>query len=592
MNYTSRNDVPEKYKWDLTPLFASDEEWEVKFAELKKDLPSASAYVGKLADPDKLAEVFVLSDEISLRFEWLYVYANLKCYEDAREGKYQQMVARIGMCAAELSATYAFVTPEIIASYTKEQLIELSKDPRFAAHSHELVELARQKEHILTDKEERILAQAGTALRGYSAIFSRYDNADIKWNPVKVDGKKVPLSHGVYGELMLSPDRRVRKDAHNSMMQGYKDMINTISATYAGNIQADVFYAQVRGYKSCLARALDNDNLPEKVYTNLIRGVHRALPTLKAYLGYRKDKLGIRSHKAYDMYVNLEEAHNKKYEFDESFDMVLEGLAPLGEDYIALLKKARDERWIDVYETPGKRSGGFSWGTYGSPAYIMLNYNGTLSETFTIAHELGHSMHSYFSDHAQPYASAGYRIFVAEIASTVNEMILIKSLLKKAGPEEKKFLLGYQLDMFKSTIFRQTLFAEFEMQAHQVVEQGGGLSPDVLCDIYEKLIIKYYGKQFVTPMIRYEWARIPHFYTSYYVFKYATGLISACAIASDIMSGKEGAVENYMKFLSAGGSMDPLDILRLAGVDLMEKAPFDKAMQLFKDTLDELVALE
>jgi oligoendopeptidase F len=288
----------------------------------------------------------------------------------------------------------------------------------------------------------------------------------------------------------------------------------------------------------------------------------------------------------------IEKDKTKEISFDDAFQTVLEGLAPMGEDYVELLKKARRERWIDVYESTGKRSGGYSWGVYGHPAFILLNFNGTLSETFTIAHELGHSMHSYFSDNALPYNAAQYKIFVAEIASTVNETLLINHLLKTATGDRRKYLLSYRLDMFKATVFRQTMFAEFEEKAHEIVEKGGGLSAEVLSELYEQLNVEYYGKQFITPVIKYEWARIPHFYNSFYVYQYATGLISATAIASDILSGKEGAVENYKKFLSAGGSMPPLDILKLAGVDLTTSEPFEKAFKLFADTLKDLKSLQ
>ena len=592
MNYTDRNDIPQQYTWDLTPIFADNAAWEAQFDALKELLPQAAAFRGTLGDKEQLARLFELSDRASLMFEQLYVYAFLKFYEDTRVSENQQMVARISMTEADISGAFAWVQPEIIAAYGHDSLIALSKESQFAAHSHELVELARQKDRILSDKEEKLLAEVGPVLGVFHDTFSKYDNADVRFDPVMVDGKEVALSHGVYGELMESEDRTVREAAHNSMMGGYKALINTLASNYAGNVQGDVFFAKVRGYSSVLERALDGNNIPLAVYHKLIDQVHAAIPTLRQYMAYRKKALGLAEHKAFDMYAPVVSGVDKKYEFEESFAMVLEGLAPMGEDYIALLKKAKEERWIDVYESKGKRSGGFSWGVYGSPAYILLNYNGTLNETFTIAHELGHSMHTYFSDHALPYAAAQYRIFVAEIASTVNEMLLIRHLLGKATPQEKKYLLGYQLDMFKSTIFRQTLFAEFEMQAHNVVEQGGGLSADGLCEIYLDLIRRYYGEEFVTPMIQYEWARIPHFYTSFYVYQYATGLISAISIATDILEGKPHAVENYKRFLSAGGSMDALDILRLAGVDLTEDAPFEKAMRLFASTLAELEALD
>ncbi len=588
MKYNDRNSVPEKYKWDLTKLIESDDAWEERLNRFGESYKEIIEYKGKLKDKQVLLECLLLSSDLSLEFETLYVYANMRNHEDVRVGKYQQYVASLNNVASEFYGMMAYIVPEIIASYSVEQLLEISADPAFKAYSYEFKEYARKKDRILSEKEEMLLAKVSPVMDGFKNTFSRFDNGDIKWEPVKVGRKKVKLSHGTYGELMQSKDRAVRKAAHYSMFNGYKNMINTIASNYDGQIQSDVFSAKIRGFDSCLEYALDSDNIPKIVYENLIEQVHKAIPDLRGYLKYRKKRLGLRMHRAYDMYTEIEHNDAGKYEFDDAFELVLKGLAPMGEDYIELLKKAREERWIDVYETEGKRSGGYSWGVYGHPAYILLNFNGTLGEVFTIAHELGHSMHTYFSDNALPYDAAQYKIFVAEIASTVNETLLVRYLLKTADKDRKKFLLSYVMDMFKSTIFRQTMFAEFEKKAHEVVENGGGLSAEVLCGIYEDLVREYYGAEFLTPVIKYEWARIPHFYTSYYVYKYATGLISATAIASDILSGKDGAVENYKKFLSAGGSMAPLDILALAGVDLTSKEPFEKAFALFADTLKQL----
>ncbi|MBQ7653134.1 MAG: oligoendopeptidase F [Clostridia bacterium] len=592
MKYNDRKDIPEEYKWDLTQLVSSDEEWERLLAEFSEKKKEIVKFKGKLKDKATLLECFAFSDELELEFETIYVYANMKNHEDMRIGKYQQYVASLGNVVGEYMALSAFITPEIIASYSVEELNALSDDPAFNAHSYELKELARKKDTILSEKEESILGQASAIVSVFHDTFARFDNADVKFAPVKVGGKKVKLSHGVYGTLMQNKNREVRKAAHFSMFNGYKDMINTLASNYSGNVQADWMDARIRGFKSSLSRALDSTNVPVEVYNTLIEETHKALPSLKKYLTYRKKQLGVSEHKAYDMYANTEKYKAEEISFDDAFNIVLEGLAPMGEDYVELLKKARRERWLDVYESDGKRSGGYSWGVYGHPAYILLNFNGTLSETFTIAHELGHSMHSYFSDNALPYAAAQYKIFVAEIASTVNETLLINHLLKTATGERRKYLLSYRLDMFKATVFRQTMFAEFEQKAHEYVEKGGGLSAEALCDMYEKLNVLYYGKQFITPVLKYEWARIPHFYTSFYVYQYATGLISATAIASDILSGKEGAVENYKKFLSAGGSMPPLEILKLAGVDLTTPEPFKKAFALFADTLKELSSLK
>jgi len=592
MKFNDRKDIPAEHKWDLTLLLSSDEEWEKNLDAFTQKQKKIVDYKGKLGDKSELLKCLQFADELSLDFETLYVYANMKSHEDMRVGKYQQYVARLGNVMSEYMAGTAYIIPEIIATYDVEALNQLSKDPDFSAYSYDFKEYARKKDRILSEKEESLLAQASSVMGIFGDTFMRFDNADVKFKDVKLGGKKVKMSHGVYGTLMQNKNREVRKAAHYSMFNGYKDMINTLACNYAGNVQSDWFSARIRGFDSCLAHALDANNIPPKVYETLIEETHKAIPSLKKYLSYRKKKLGVKEHKAYDMYAVIEKDKTKEISFDDAFQTVLEGLAPMGEDYVELLKKARRERWIDVYESTGKRSGGYSWGVYGHPAFILLNFNGTLSETFTIAHELGHSMHSYFSDNALPYNAAQYKIFVAEIASTVNETLLINHLLKTATGDRRKYLLSYRLDMFKATVFRQTMFAEFEEKAHEIVEKGGGLSADVLSELYEQLNVEYYGKQFITPVIKYEWARIPHFYNSFYVYQYATGLISATAIASDILSGKEGAVENYKKFLSAGGSMPPLDILKLAGVDLTTSEPFEKAFKLFADTLKDLKSLQ
>ncbi len=592
MNYTDRKEIPDKYKWDLSLLIADESTWQPRLDAVQKEFAKLAEYKGRLSNPQVLLDFLKLNDKIGLELETLLVYANMKSHEDIRISKYQQMVAASGMAVTEYMATISFHTPEIIASYSEEQLIELSKKPEFKDYSYQLVEYARQKDKVLSEKEETLLAKADNVFSTFSDIFSRFDNADIKWQPIVVDGKETPISHGSYGALLQSKNRKAREDAHFSMFNAYKDMINTIATNYTGNVMKDVFLAQIRGFDSCLSKALYADNIPNVVYQNLIDSVMDATKDLQEYFEYRRQKLGIDKHHQYDSYVPIVGEDEEEISFDDAFEIVLEGLAPMGEDYIALLKKAREERWIDVYETKGKRSGGYSWGVYRHPAYILLNFNGTLNETFTIAHELGHSMHSYHSDNALGYSAAGYRIFVAEIASTVNEMLLIKHLLKTSEGERKKYLLTYLLDMFKSTVFRQTMFSEFERKAHEVVEKGEGLSAELLCNIYENLNKEFYGEDFLTPVLKYEWARIPHFYNSFYVYKYATGLISACAIASDILSGKENAVANYKKFLSAGGSMAPLDILKLANVDLTTKEPFEKAFALFKETFEELKSLD
>lgn len=588
MDYKSRKDIPEQYKWNLSLIFADVNAWEKAFAEASGYAEIMAKFKGKLGDPAQLLAFFRLSDEQGEVLNRLALYCNMRSHEDLRDNFFNELCGRFDNMVAQYSASVAFANPEIIASYSEEKLLAMSESPRFADYSYMLKELARNKKHVLSEKEELLLSQGSVVFGRNSTTFSLFDNADVKWEDAKDKrGRKHKMSHGAYGTYLYSKDRVLRKNAHNSMMKGYKDYINVLSSVYAGNVDKDLFLARARGFDTCLEKAMNSENVDVAAYNNLIDAVHKAIPTLKSYRNYRSKIMGISEAKAYDMYVNTEDTSDVKYTYDEAHDLVVKALSILGDDYVALLKRAKDERWIDVYETPGKRSGAYSWGCHTTLPYMLLNFMGTRNDVFTLAHEMGHSMHSYYSSQNQPIAKSSYEIFVAEIASTVNETLLLKYLLKDADKKTRRELLGYRLDMFKSTVFRQTLFAEFEKQAHEVVEKGGALSAGSLCGMYQKLNEEYYGKGYCTPYIKYEWARIPHFYTAYYVYKYATGLISATVIAEDIFNGKEGAVENYKKFLSAGGSMPPLEILKLTGVDLTTSEPFEQAMQVFKDTLKE-----
>ncbi len=592
MSYKSRAAVPDEYKWDLSKIFVSDEAWEIEFRAVNELISAMEQYRGTLAEQGMLLECFKHKDQLSMRFEKLYVYVNMKSHEDIRISKYQEMCSRIELASSEFAAKVSYIVPEIIASYTAAQLTVLSQDSAFSDYSYRLTELARRKERVLSDKEEIILARTGVIVEAFSSAFSKFDNVDVRWDDVKDSkGKTHSLTHGTYALIMQSKDRKLRKNAHYSMFGGYKAVINVLSANYTGSLQSDIFYAKARGYKDSLEHALDGENIPREIYDKLIIEVNKALPLMKKYLAYRRKKLGVSRHKAYDMYVNTERKKELRFQFSEAFAKVVEGLRPLGTNYLALLEKARQERWIDVFETEGKRSGGYSWGAYTTPPYILLNYNGTLRETFTIAHELGHSLHSCLSDASQPYAKAQYEIFVAEIASTVNEMLLIRHMQKTADSALKRYLSTYLLDMFKGTVFRQCLFAEFEREAHAGLERGEGLSSDILCSLYENLNKKYYGNGYITDVLKYEWARIPHFYNAYYVYKYATGLIAATAISESIFNGETGAVERYIEFLSSGGSKPPDEILKAAGVDLTSDIPYRKAFKLFSDTLKELIML-
>jgi len=582
-----RTDVAEKYKWDLSSILPEGK-WEEEFAALSAQKECMTKYVGTLGDKTRLLSCLREENALSVRLENLYVFAKMKQDENTALPEAQSMVGRVRTLAAEMSAASSFITPEIIASYTAEALAALSEDPAFADYSYMLTELARNRKRYLSDKEERILAKTAQIAGGYQNAFTMFDNADVKFRDVHdEEGETVHLTHGVYSELMMSEKREVRKEAYESMFTAYKEMINTIGALYLGNVEKDEFYAYFRGYKTALEMCMDGENVDVKAYENLLKSVNKGISDLHKYLDVRKRRLGLPALTMYDMHVPLVTGADLRLSYEEAYDLVIRALSCLGEEYVSLLKQARDGGWIDVYETENKRSGAYSWGTYTSHPYVLLNYKETTHDVFTIAHELGHAMHSYKSDAAQPYPKAGYEIFVAEIASTVNEMLLFRYLLKE-GKADRAYLLSYLADMFRTTFFRQTMFAEFELAAHTKVEEEGTVTPQALSDIYAELNAKYYGKEPTDELISYEWARIPHFYNSFYVYKYATGIVSAAAISAAIFEKKPGALEGYMRFLSLGGSMPPLEILKVAGVDLTTEEPFDKAMELFRSAVEEL----
>ena len=585
-----RSEVKAAYKWNLDSVMKAAD-WEDAYRALFAEKESLEAYRGKLRDKKQLLACLKAESDLSLRLENLFVYAKMKQDENTALASSQGMVGRARNLAAEISAHASFINPEIIASYGEAELIALSEEPDFSDYSYALTELARNRKRYLSDKEEKILARVSELAGGYQNAFTMFDNADVRFDKVvNEEGKRVTLTHGLYGELLMSKDRAVRRKAYRSMFGAYKNMINTIGALYLGNLEKDEFYAYFRGYRNALEMCMDGENVDVKAYENLLQSVNAGIPALKKYLRVRKKLLGVSRLTMYDMHVPVVEGADLKLSYEEAYALVIRALSCLGEEYVSLLKEARDGGWIDVYETENKRSGAYSWGTYSSHPYVLLNYKPTTHDVFTIAHELGHAMHSYKSDAAQPYPKAGYEIFVAEIASTVNEMLLFRYLLKE-GKADRRYLLSYLADMFRTTFFRQTMFAEFELKAHKKVEEEGTVTPEELSSIYAELNKKYYGSEPTDELISYEWARIPHFYTSFYVYKYATGIVSAAAISKDIFEGKEGALEGYMRFLSLGGSKPPLEILKEAGVDLTTTEPFEKATALFAEAVEELARL-
>ena len=580
-----RNQIEDKYKWDLTPMFASDEKWQEEFDALSAKLPMLDEYAGRLDCEENILACLKLSDELSASYGELYVYAYQRRDEDAGVAKYCAMCDKVDALGVKLGEKSAYITPELTA-LDGEFLLALSRKEEFADYDYQLCEIVRRKQHTLSAAEEKLLAGVGLFSDGFHDAFNMFDSLDVKFKPVRdEDGRRVEMSHGVYSKLLASSDRKVRKAAFNSMFAAYGDMLHTVGQLCAGNVKKDWFFARARKYPDCLTRAMSGENVPRIVYDNLIKSVHGGLKYLHGYMGWRAEKMGLAKLHMYDLHVPVVSEYKLSVSYEEACEIVKKALAPLGEEYLSHIREAMENRWIDVYENKGKRTGAYSWGTYRSHPYVLLNYNGTAHDVFTIAHELGHSMHSYYSDKNQPSSKAQYEIFVAEVASTVNEVLLLKYMLEHSRDEqEREYLLTYYLDMFRTTLFRQTQFAEFEEKAHALAEKDMPVTCDALNEEYLKINKLYYGKNVVSDkQIAWEWARIPHFYRSFYVYKYATGLTSAVSIARGILSG--GEKEGYMKFLSAGGSMPPVEILKLAGVDLTTEVPFENAMREMADTL-------
>lgn len=585
-----RKDIEARLKWRLSDIFESDEAWEAEFKAIDAEYSNFDfeQFKGKLGNKADLLAYFTLNDTLSRRIEKLYLYAHMRHDEDVRISQYTSASARVSAMISRLFAQMAYVEPELTA-LDEGVLQSFIDDPDFAAYEYSLRRVAASKAHVLSEGEEKILALSGDVTRDFQSIFSMIDNANLNLPTAKLGGKEVPMSHGLYGVALHTGTAEERKEWFEKYYGAYIKLIDTIAQTYASNVKKDVFYTTVRKYDSCMSKAMSGEDVSPVVYENLIEAVHGALPIMHDYISTRKRVLGFSEQHMYDIYVPLVDDAEIKLPFDEAYDLVIEGLAPLGEDYQALLKKGKDEGWIDVCENEGKRSGAYSTGVYDTHPYVLLNYQETTNDIFTIAHEMGHSIHTYKSNENQPYAKSNYTIFLAEIASTVNEVLLLKYLYKKSEDKNlKKYLLNYYMDMIRATMFRQTQFAEFEQIAHAKAEAGEALTKESLNAVYYDLNKQYYGDGIVhDEQIAYEWARIPHFYNAFYVYKYATGIISAISIVKRILTEGESAVKDYFTFLSAGGSTDPVSILKKAGVDLTTKAPFEAAMEEFSSTLKE-----
>ena len=582
-----RNQIEEKYKWNLKDLFQSDQVWEEEFSSIKALLPQLSAFQGTLKEKQQLKKLFELEHSIMPKLEKLFVYAKMSRDQDNGNDRYVSMCDRAYALLTACDTETAYIVPEL-NRLDDDILLSWSNDHMFENRSIFLKEIVRNKSHVLTEGEERLLALSGEMANSYDTIFTMLDDVDMKFTPVTLsDGTQTELSHGRYGLFLQDKDRSVRRQAYESMYEAHIQNINTLAALYASSVRKDVFYARARKFSSVIEGELFSGNIPLSVYDGLIEAIHGGLPALHRYVALRKKLLSLKEMKMHDMYVPIVEANTTVYSYEEAQSLVKEALAPLGKDYSAILDRAFTENWIDVFETKGKTSGAYSWGAYGTHPYMLLNFQGRLDDVFTLAHEAGHSMHTYFSDRALPYEKAQYKIFVAEVASTVNEVLLLKHLLAATKDRNTKaYLLNHFLDQFRTTVFRQTMFAEFERAAHKRAEDGESLTVNWLNSTYGELNRLYYSDAVETDRyIETEWSRIPHFYNCFYVYQYATGFSAAVAIAENILQKGAPAVENYLRFLSSGGSDFPVELLKIAGVDLSKPDTVLSGMKVFEQTL-------
>jgi oligoendopeptidase F len=588
----TRDEILEKDKWKLEDMYCDDAAWE---ADYQKITSLAEAFYGCKGTMENssaaLYEVLKKQDELNCSLESVYVYANQKYHEDTANGVYQQMAGKAQRVLTLVGDVTSFVEPELL-SIPEEKLMEyLEENKELQLYKRYILEKLKDKKHILSEEMEAVLAKVSEIAKGPENIFSMFNNADVDFGKITdAEGRLVSLTHGSYVSFLESADVRVRKEAFQAMYAQYEKNRNTLAATMNAHVQQDVFYANMRKYHTSMEYALDNYRIPVTVYEKLIEAVHEHMDTMHHYVGLRKKLLDAKELHMYDMYVPVVKKPEKTYTFEEAKATVKEGLAVLGEEYTGILEEGFTNGWIDVYESKGKRSGAYSWGAYGTHPYVLLNYNGTLNHVFTLAHEMGHAIHSYYSDKTQEYPYAGYGIFVAEVASTCNEALLIHYLMEHAqDKQEKMYLVNYFLDQFKSTLYRQTMFAEFEKKTHEIIEAGETLTADTLCSVYKELVALYHGDEIVVDdEIAMEWARIPHFYNSFYVYQYATGFSAAIAISQKILNKEPGILDKYKQFLSGGSSKDCLDLLRICDVDMESPKPVEDALEVFAKSVAQL----
>nr|WP_295595136.1 oligoendopeptidase F [uncultured Terrisporobacter sp.] len=586
-----RSTIENKFKWTIDEMYPNEESIEKDIQKVKELIEEVKRYKGILADSEEnIFKALNISEEASRILQNLYVYTHMKSHEDTRINKNQSNATKIDMLSTELSMATSYMVPEIIAM-DNEKLENYLKTERLSHYKKYVDDILRLKPHTLNEREEELLASVADLSGVPENVYDMLSFADLQFPEIEDEnGEKVRVTHSNFSLFLKSKDARVRKDAFEAMYGIYGQYKNTFASTLYGGIKSEIFYAKTRKYESALQGSLFQDNVSVNVYNNLIDAVHENLDTLNDYIDLKKKFLGLDKINMYDLYVPLTENFDMEISYEKAQEIILEALKPLGEEYLENVKKAFAEGWIDVYGNEGKQGGAYSWGSYDSKSYILMSYKDDLNSLFTLIHEMGHSMHSFYSKNNQPYLYSGYKIFVAEVASTLNELLLINYLLKNAeSKEERVYLLNYYLEQFRTTVYRQTMFAEFEKICHGKVEEGEPLTAEDFNNIYYDLNKKYYGESCeVNEEIALEWARIPHFYSNFYVYKYATGFSAASALSKQILEEGESAVSRYKEFLKSGGSEFPLDQLRKAGVDMEKKESVDEALHVFKDLVKQL----
>jgi oligoendopeptidase F len=591
----TRDQIDPKYKWNIKEMYPDEEQWKIDYKTVEDKAKDFTAYSGRLGEsPKVLLEAMQKKDNIWLILERVYTYARMKKDEDNRVTQYQAMSDKAGTLIAKTSSYLSFFIPELLEIPEEKLRGFVEAEEGLKLYEHAINDILREKAHVLSKPEENLLAQLGEITGATNDVFTMINNADIKFGSIiDEDGDEVEVTHGRYIGLMESHDRRVRKEAFEHMYKAYEDLKNTLATNYNYNTKTDVITARIRNYGSAREAALSGDNIPAEVYDNLIDTVNSRLDLLHRYVEVRRKLLKVDEVHMYDMYVPLVEMPKKETSYEKALDIMREGLAPLGEDYLKRMNDGFAAGWIDVYESEGKTSGAYSFGSYDSMPYILLNFNGKLKDVFTIVHEMGHSMHSWYTRKNQPFTYGGHSIFTAEVASTVNEALLMHHLLENSkDPEEKKYLLNLYIEEFRTTLFRQTMFAEFEKLTHEAVENGEVLTAEWLCDEYAKLNRKYFGEKVsYDPQIAMEWSRIPHFYRAFYVYKYATGYSAATAISSKILNEGSAARDAYIEFLKTGESDYPIELLKIAGVDMSTPEPIIQAMDAFEKLIVEIEKL-